>query len=153
MDPVFYLKAVIAIAALGLVVLPLGADAVNAVLKPVRGDAGACRVLSVIDGDTLSIWCAETGIQRARLTGFDTPELFSPGCASEFLAAQRATWALRGLIFSADRVAISIRGRDRYDRALASLRIEGSDVAARMIAMGHARAYQGGVRQGWCGAG
>lgn len=152
LDPVFYLKVVILISGAALIILPLGADAINAALKPARNGETACRILSVIDGDTLSIWCAGRGIERARLTGFDAPELFSPGCASEVVAAQRATWALRGMIFAADRIEIGLEGIDRYDRALVSLRLDGASAARRMIDQGHARPYDGGKRQGWCGS-
>ncbi len=151
LDPVFYLKAVMAFSTLALIILPLGADAINAALRPARSGAGDCRVLSVIDGDTISLWCARRGIERARLTGFDTPEFYSPGCASELLAAQQATWALRALIFRAATVEIGFEGRDRYGRALVALRLDGRSVAQHMIAAGHARPYQGGPRQSWCG--
>ncbi len=150
LDPIFYLKAVMALCALALVVLPLGADAVNAALKPARQGNGTCRILSVIDGDTVSLWCPARGVERARLMGFDAPELFSPACASEFVAAQRATWALRGLIFAADKVEIGFDGRDRYDRALVTLRLDGTSVARAMIAGGNGRAYDGGRREAWC---
>ncbi len=150
LDPVVYLRAVIGICAVALVVLPLGADVVNATMKPVRDGEGTCRILSVIDGDTLSVWCTGRGMERARLMGFDAPELFSPGCASELLAAQAATWALRGLIFDARQIDIGFDGRDRYDRALVTLRLDGASVARAMIAQGHGRAYGGGRRDGWC---
>jgi micrococcal nuclease len=149
-DPMFYLRAVIGICAVALVVLPLVADAVNAALKPARFGNGTCRILSVIDGDTLSVWCTDRGVERARLVGFDAPELFSPGCASELVAAQTATWALRGLIFGARETDIGFEGRDRYDRALVTLRLDGTSVARRMIKDGHGRAYNGGQRDGWC---
>ncbi len=149
-DPALYLKAVIVLCTLALVVLPLGADAVNAALKPARSADGSCRILSVIDGDTISLWCGGRGVERARLVGFDTPELFSPGCGSEFVAAQRATWALRGMIFQSASIDIIIEGQDRYDRALVTLKLDGRSVASQMIAAGHARAYDGGRRQGWC---
>lgn len=150
LDPVFYLKAVIAVGALALIVLPLGADAVNAALKPAWNGDNSCRIMSVIDGDTLSIWCTDRGIERARLIGLDAPELFSPGCGSEFLAAQRATWALRGMIFQARAINIGIEGRDRYDRLLVTLSLDGRAGARQMIARGHAREYDGGQRQSWC---
>jgi micrococcal nuclease len=152
LDPVFYLKAVITVGTFALILLPLGADALSAVMKSAQSDAGACRVLAVIDGDTISIWCADRRIERARLTGLDAPELFSPGCPSELLAAQQATWALRAMIFRAKSIEMNFDGQDRYDRALVGLRLDGSSVATRMINAGHARAYQGGVRKGWCKA-
>jgi endonuclease YncB( thermonuclease family) len=36
--------------------------------------ASACRVVSVVDGDTVDMACAGGGAFRARLTGYDTPE-------------------------------------------------------------------------------
>jgi endonuclease YncB( thermonuclease family) len=151
-DPRFYLRAVIVVASVGLLVLPLGADAVNALARPVAGPDGHCRILSVVDGDTVSLWCHAGGLKRARLTGFDAPELYSPGCISELIAAQRATWALRWMIFQADTRRIVPKGRDRYDRALVEIWVDGVPIATRMVADGHARAYAGGKRGGWCGA-
>jgi micrococcal nuclease len=149
-DPVFYLKAVVALASILLIVLPLVTDAGIAALRPARTADGTCRVLSVIDGDTLSLWCDGRGVHRARLLGLDTPELYSPGCASEALAAQKATWALRRAILASDRMDIVHEGRDRYDRQLVRASLDGVDIADLMIRGGHARAYDGGVRRGWC---
>jgi hypothetical protein len=60
--------------------LPQVADAISGWrTAPTEG----CRVVSVIDGDTVSMWCPGTGAERARLTGFDAPELFSPQCPAE----------------------------------------------------------------------
>ncbi len=151
--PEFWLKAAMALAALLLVVLPFVADAVNAALRPVSGPRGDCRILSVIDGDTVLLWCAGDRPERARLTGFDTPELFSPGCPSEYVAAERAKWALRAMIFAADKIRVTPGGRDRYDRLLAAVTLDGVALADRMVAGGHARRYDGGRRRGWCGAG
>jgi micrococcal nuclease len=149
-DPTFYLKAVILLAGFGLIILPYGADAVNAVLKPVEGEAGTCRVLVVVDGDTVKLICPDSGAETARLIGFDAPEKFSPRCMGELVAAEKATWALRGMIFEADRLAVRREGQDRYGRALIRLSLDDKDVAGRMIKAGHGRAYSGGLRGGWC---
>lgn len=133
--------------------LPLALDAVSALLRPARSDQGICRMVTVIDGDTVTLWCRGQGVERARLTGFDTPELFSPGCASEYLAAQKAKWALRGMILSAGEMRVTRQGRDRYGRALVAVTLDGIPLAQRMVGAGHARAYDGGPRQGWCGKG
>jgi hypothetical protein len=66
-------------------------------MKPVQAATGDCRIIRVVDGDTVTLMCAEDGMQSARLLGFDTPEKFSPQCTAEFLAAERAGWALRTL--------------------------------------------------------
>jgi endonuclease YncB( thermonuclease family) len=130
-----------------ILALPSGVDyAVGA-----GGGGAGCRLAKVVDGDTVALRCPGEGLTRARLVGFDTPEIFSPGCAEEWLAGQAATLKLRSLLWSADRREWRRVGTDRYDRALVRARLDGRDVAALMIASGHARAYEGGRRAGWCG--
>lgn len=151
LHPVFYLKLAMLAAALGLVVVPYGTDVVNAALKPAASTDGSCRVLTVLDGDTVKLVCLPGwGVETARLMGFDAPEKYSPRCASELVAAEKATWALRGLIFKAGALALVREGTDRYGRALVRLRLDGVDVARLMIRAGHGRAYSGGPRRGWC---
>ena len=128
-----------------LVALPqLGDYAMS--LRPVVG----CRVTQVIDGDTVALGCPGEPAGRVRLLGFDTPEVFSPGCASEALAGALATQKLRGLVWTGGEIEAIFRGHDRYGRRLAELSIDGTSVAQSMIASGHARPYGGAARGGWC---
>lgn len=149
-DPRLYLHAVIVVSCLALLGIPLLADGVLAVARPIAFGADNCRVLHVVDGDTADIWCASTSIERARFVGFDAPELFSPKCVSELIAAQKAKWALRRFLF--DGVDLHLqRGRlDRYDRRLITLWLGRIPLSQKMIIGGYARAYGGGVRTGWC---
>jgi micrococcal nuclease len=149
-DPRFYLKAVMGLAVIGLVLVPTLADLVNAAMKPMESDSGTCRILRVVDGDTVTLMCAEEGIESARIQGLDTPEKYAPKCVDEFLAAERASWALRALIQKADRIRISRDGRDQYGRVLVRLELDGQDVSNAMIRAGHARRYNGGPRGTWC---
>lgn len=149
-DPRFYLKLVMLAGLGGLVLVPTLADLVNAGMKPVASPQGECRILRVIDGDTVSILCPDEGMVSTRLLGFDTPEKYAPHCLDEFLAAERASWALRTLIQQADRLELTVEGRDQYGRALARLKLDGQDVAGRMVRAGHARTHGGGPRGGWC---
>jgi endonuclease YncB( thermonuclease family) len=149
-SPVFYLKTAIGLGLIGLFVIPAVADLTNAAMKPVQSADGSCRILRVVDGDTVTLMCGEEGMQSARLLGFDTPEKFSPGCSAEFLAAERAAWALRTMIQKADRLTLTREGADQYGRALVRLMLDGQDVADRMIREGHARRYGGGPRGSWC---
>ncbi|MBF9060808.1 hypothetical protein HKCCSP123_16625, partial [Rhodobacterales bacterium HKCCSP123] len=55
---------------------------------PVASAAPACRVVNVVDGDTVDMTCPGEGRFRARLTGYDTPESFEPRCAAEAQAAR-----------------------------------------------------------------
>lgn len=151
-DPRFYLKAVIGLALAGLVIVPTVADLINAATRTAVGEAGDCRIFRVVDGDTVSLICAGDGMISARLLGFDTPEKYSPGCLSEFVAAEQASWALRMLIRKADRIVLRREGTDRYGRLLVRMELDGVDLARLMIRAGHARLYSGGPRGSWCGS-
>ena len=91
-----------------------------------------------------------TGLERARLSGFDTAELFSPKCASELIVAQKSKWAVRAYLFGANDLRLQRKGLDRYDRRLVMLYLDGAPLSHRMIEGGYARAYGGGARSGWC---
>lgn len=149
-DPRFYLKAVIGVGVGGLILVPTIADLVNAGMKSVASDQGDCRIIRVIDGDTVSLICPEDGMVSARILGFDTPEKYAPRCLGEFVAAEKASWALRTMIQKADRMSLSHEGTDQYGRALVRLELDGVDVARSMIREGHARTYGGGLRGTWC---
>jgi micrococcal nuclease len=125
---------------------PLAGDRVMVRYSAVDG----CRVNYIVDGDTIDMACPGESTFRARLTGFDAPEVFSPGCASELAAGIAATHRLRTLLWSAERVEFALGGHDRYNRRLVRLTLDGRDVAETMVATGHARAYDGGGRAGWC---
>lgn len=150
-DPRIYLGATMVSALLALVILPAGSDATLALVQPVTGAGGTCRIYQIIDGDTARIWCPGRGSTSARFTGFDAPELFSPACATELVAAVKAKWALRFELWMAGQVSLVRKGTDRYGRALVAVFIDGEPLARRMIAAGHARSYDGGRRAGWCG--
>jgi endonuclease YncB( thermonuclease family) len=149
-NPLFYLKLVVGLGLFGLLILPTIADGINAATRTVQAGDETCRIIRVVDGDTVTLLCDEEGMQSTRLVGFDTPEKFSPACLDEFLAAERASWALRSLIRKADRLVLLREGADRYGRALVRLELDGQDVADRMIRAGHGRRYGGGPRGSWC---
>ncbi|ABS62950.1 nuclease (SNase domain protein) [Parvibaculum lavamentivorans DS-1] len=111
------------------------------------------EVVRVIDGDSLvvraRIWLGQTVETHVRLAGIDTPELRGK-CEEEKARARAARDALASL--TQGRVRLSDIETDKYGgRVLA--RIESAfhgDVAAALIAKGHARVYDGGARAGWC---
>ncbi len=150
-DPVVYLRAVIAVSVVALVIVPLLADGALAVARPLAAPDGSCRVLRVVDGDTVDLWCSATGFERARLDGFDAPELFSPKCGAELLAAQKAKWALRGMLLSGGDLRLERGGLDRYQRRLVTVWVGPVPLSRRMVQGGYARSYGGGIRGGWCG--
>jgi micrococcal nuclease len=109
-----------------------------------------CSVVRVIDGDTLDLSCPGRGTERARITGYDAPELFSASCAAERAAADQARRVLENWTRNAYPLEVAFTGRDRYDRALVDMRLGGSRVAAAMVEAGHGRRYFGALRGGWC---
>lgn len=149
-DPRFYLKGVIVLGLGGLVLVPTIADLVNAGMKTVSSAQGDCRIIRVVDGDTVSLICPEDGMVSARLMGLDTPEKYAPKCLAEFIAAERASWALRTMIQKAGRLSLEQQGTDQYGRMLVRLELDGVDVARAMIRAGHGRQYGGGLRGTWC---
>jgi endonuclease YncB( thermonuclease family) len=150
LNPASYLKGVIVIAGLALVFLPNLADMAQGVVRTYGAEPEACQILNVVDGDTVTILCPATGVERARIVSFDTPEYFSPSCPQEYLKALQAKWELRRLIWTADEITIVKRGRDRYDRRLVAILRDGEDIGRPLIDAGLARPYRGGERESWC---
>ncbi|WP_194457641.1 thermonuclease family protein [Bradyrhizobium sp. CCBAU 53421] len=115
----------------------------------------AVDVVRTIDGDTFEarvhLAPGPDFYTRVRLRGIDAPEL-KASCARELQMAQAATVALRDLLGQGD-VAIYNVGPDKYQgRVVADVATRKTDnVSAALLAAGHARAYNGGHRFGWCG--
>lgn len=109
-----------------------------------------CRVTYIADGDTIHMTCPGTGEVKARLLGFDTPEVYSPRCREELAAGQQATAVLRQVLKSGPITAARFEGHDRYGRELVRLEVGGQDVAGQMIASGYAVPYSGGRHPDWC---
>lgn len=145
------MKAGALLAVIGVAAAPYAVDGFGSLIGP-PADNG-CRVVSVIDGDTVRIYCPGRGNEKARLLGYDTPETFSPRCLSEYAKGVRAAWALRLKLLSAERVTLVRQGEDRYGRALVFVGLDNAPLARTMIEAGHARAYRGGARPNWCAGG
>ena len=114
----------------------------------------AVDVVRTIDGDTFE---ARVHLPpdlnlttRVRLRGIDAPER-KASCAQELQMAEAATGALRALLGEGD-VRIFNIGPDKYSgRVVAEVATRRTgNVAAAMLAAGHARRYDGGHRSGWC---
>ena len=110
----------------------------------------ACRVVRVVDGDTLQMAC-QGAAHRVRLLGYDTAEVTRPACEAERVAGLAAAEVLRDLVALGAVTGFAVAGRDRYGRDLADVAIAGRDVAAAMLGSGLALPYWGGQRPDWCG--
>lgn len=98
----------------------------------------AGQVTYVTDGDTLWVQPDDGGVARKlRLTGMDAPEICQHGGkAARDLLAQLALQR---------RVAVDVAYFDRFGRGLATVRLDGQDLAAQMVRAGWAWSY------GWRG--
>ena len=96
-------------------------------------------VSRVVDGDTVWVRAAGDGSGRnprpikLRLQGIDAPERCQAWGA-------QATAALSARVLH-QRVEVSTRAKDDYQRTLGNLLLNGEDVSAWMVAQGHAWSY------------
>jgi endonuclease YncB( thermonuclease family) len=121
------------------------------------GNSGArhpVEVLRTIDGDTFEARVhLSPGLEpttRIRLRGVDAPER-KAACPRELELAEAAGAALRDLLGEGG-VTIYNIGPDKYQgRVVADAATRRTDnVAAALIAAGHARGYVRGRRGAWC---
>jgi micrococcal nuclease len=147
LKPALFWAAAFVVLGGGYGVLAPVVDDTRSSLRPM---AATCRIASVLDGDTVELACADRGALRARIVGYDSPELFSPRCRAEAEAADRARRALQGFVDRTWRVEVAFLGQDRYDRELVDMRLDGVRVAPAMVEAGYGRRYFGAARGGWC---
>ncbi len=87
------------------------------------------RVVSVADGDTISVFTADKGRVRIRLQGIDAPELTMP-------YAQISRRHLRALVFD-KMITFDAEKIDRHGRTVAIVRLpDGTDVCLAQIQAG-----------------
>jgi endonuclease YncB( thermonuclease family) len=102
------------------------------------------RVLDVVDGDTVDVRRPGRGIERVRILGIDTPEVYGGvECGGRSASALMKRLA-RGRV----RVATDRRQpkRDRYGRLLAYVSRGGNDLGRVMVLRGRAKVYVVGSR-------
>jgi endonuclease YncB( thermonuclease family) len=95
------------------------------------------RVVSVVDGDTISIVDTANHLDRIRLAAIDAPERAQP-----YSAVSRRTLAAR--VLHRD-VVVQWSTRDRYGRIVGKVIVDGADVNLAQVADGmawHYRYYQ-----------
>ncbi|MEJ1729666.1 thermonuclease family protein [Escherichia coli] len=111
------------------------------------------RIVTVTDGDSfvaeLPDWPEYLGETIGiRIAGIDTPELRTRSIR-ERTSAIAARIYLRNTLRDARTITLHHITRDKYFRLLASVDVDGHDLADLMIRSGHARRYVGGKRQPW----
>ncbi len=105
----------------------------------------ARRINCVVDGDT--IWVKG---EKIRIADIDTPEIFSPKCASEKARGEEATARLADLLNQGPFELVDYeRETDRYGRSLKIVMRNGRSLGGVLVAEGLAREWDG-ARHGWC---
>ena len=114
-------------------------------------DAPGYAANCAVNGDTFRL-----GQRRIRIANIDAPEVDGQ-CPAERTAARAATLALAAWLDQGpfQMLPAAEVPRDQYGRELHQPwreRPDGSrdDLADHLIASGHARAFDGGLREGWC---
>jgi micrococcal nuclease len=92
------------------------------------------KVVSVHDGDTVTVRTDDGQTLKVRLQGIDAPELRQP-------FGNRSRDELSALV-KGKPVTLVEHGRDKYGRTLANVMVDGVDANARQVATGMAWHYE-----------
>jgi endonuclease YncB( thermonuclease family) len=92
------------------------------------------KVVGVSDGDTVTVLDSDKNKYKIRLTGIDAPEKAQP-------YGQVSKKSLSDLVFSKD-VEISWVKRDRYQRILGKVLLDGQDICLEQVKLGMAWHYK-----------
>ncbi|MCF3932892.1 thermonuclease family protein [Acuticoccus sp. M5D2P5] len=107
------------------------------------------KLARVIDGDTIVVRLADGRAERVRIAGIDTAELSARCREEERLALTARTALAAALASSPGTIRLVEHGRDRYDRLIADVLVDGEDVGRALVALGIAREWTG-RREPWC---
>lgn len=130
---------------------PMGADG-----APTTYNAS---VIGVVDGDTIDVRLPDGREERVRLLGIDTPEVHVETSPGEFEGVPNTTAARECLRAVGENASATVRERvgsrqvrleidplaDRrggYDRLLAYVLIDGTNLNRALVAEGYARVYE-----------
>lgn len=105
-----------------------------AILIPSLLFALSGKVVSIHDGDTITVLTPNKESIKVRLYGIDAPETKQDfGKASK----QHLSSLIAGKIVEVDE-----NGKDRYKRTIGTIYLNGADINAQMVANGYAWAYR-----------
>jgi endonuclease YncB( thermonuclease family) len=93
------------------------------------------RVITVSDGDTLTVYTSRAGKQKVRLYGIDCPETGQPG------GSEAANFTRTKVLY--EKVNLTIIDTDRYGRKVGMLNLEdGTVLNEALLSEGHAWFYE-----------
>ncbi len=92
------------------------------------------KVIKVSDGDTIIIQTQKNKKLKIRLAKIDAPELAQPH--------GKAAHAALNQLLMAQNVKVEYKNKDRYQRIIGVVYLNGVDVGAEMVSQGHAWVYR-----------
>lgn len=98
------------------------------------------QVLRVVDGDTIEIELYGKS-EKVRLVGVDTPETVHPHKKMQYYGVEASNYAKKMLTGREVELEFESNPRDKYDRLLAYVWIDGVNFDLELIRLGYARAY------------
>jgi endonuclease YncB( thermonuclease family) len=102
--------------------------------SPAHAETLSGKVVRILDGDTVEVLDANRRTQRVRLAGIDAPESKQPFGA-------KAKRALSELV-AGETLTIDWHKRDRYDRLVGTLMLDGANVNLALVSAGYAWWYR-----------
>ncbi|MCL1127786.1 thermonuclease family protein [Shewanella surugensis] len=106
-------------------------------------------IVSVYDGDTFRAYLSDRKEEeRIRVRGVDTPEIRGK-CEAEKTDAIKARDFVRGYLKQAKTIKLEDLSRDKYQRLLATVFVDGANLSQVLINKGLGRRWQG-RRENWC---
>jgi endonuclease YncB( thermonuclease family) len=110
-----------------------------------------CKVISVYDGDTITILIKNNGViykEKCRLTGIDTPEMRGGTVESKKLALKAKDYVVDKVLNKI--VRIKCGKFEKFGRLLGTVYPNGlkkESLNDELIRLGHAYAYDGGTKK------
>jgi micrococcal nuclease len=107
------------------------------------------QIYNNYDGDTFRAYIgSKTYHEPVRILGVDTPEIKGQ-CEYEKEKAIIAKKYLKLVLSKAKTIELVKPGRDKYDRVLAKVLVDGNDLSQLIIDSGNGRKWRG-RRENWC---
>lgn len=109
-------------------------------------------VTLVLDGDTYDVRFADGRLDRVRVAHIDTPETgWKAKCPEELAWGNRAKARARDLLTGRTVDVVAAPKREKWGRLLATVSVDGVDVASLLLAEMLATPYEGRTKPDWCG--
>lgn len=106
----------------------------------------AYKVIRVYDGDTVLVSQPNKKGEKVRMIGIDAPEMYKKDRMPAQPYSRKAKRYLSNRILNRQ-VQIDMYGRDRYERILGVILLDGTDINLEMVSAGLAEVYRGKMEE------